>query len=65
MIDIGPKTSVEEILEICPESMEVFSSLGLQVYVCSQPVWDSLEQLCEKNGKNLKELIEKLKAKCA
>ncbi len=64
MTDISPETSVEEIVSDCPKSLEVFGRFGLEVYVCGQPVWDNLEQLCSKKKADLRALMSELRKVC-
>ncbi|PIS47293.1 MAG: hypothetical protein COT17_04170 [Elusimicrobia bacterium CG08_land_8_20_14_0_20_51_18] len=63
-MEINENTSVEEILRLCPETLRVFEKFKLQVFICGEPVWDTLGQLCETKDVRTEELVEELKKIC-
>ena len=65
MSEIDAKTSVEEILDSCPKALSVFNAFGLEVYVCGQPVWETIEDLCQKKNADINALILELKKTCS
>ncbi len=56
----GPETTVEEVLEQSPDAARVFVELGLPCFVCGEPVWGTVAELCAKHGKDTKAVLEAL-----
>ena len=63
-MEINAKTSVEEIINSCPESLNVFKKYGLEVFVCGEPVWDDLGTVCRRKGADTEKVAKELKAVC-
>lgn len=63
-MEINPDISIEELLEKCPKSIEIFQKYSIQVFVCGEPVWDTLRGVCEKNSKNLDLILKEIKEIC-
>ena len=43
---------VEEVLESHPELNRVFVRLGLPCFVCGEPVWGTIAELCRRHGQD-------------
>ncbi|MCX7648499.1 MAG: hypothetical protein N2Z60_07805 [Elusimicrobiales bacterium] len=63
-MEINPDISIEELIENCPKSIEVFQKHSIPVFVCGEPVWDSLKGVCEKNSKSLDLILKEIKEIC-
>jgi len=50
MVLITEKTSIEELLEICPESLEFLRLKGIRCIRCGEPVWGTLESVAKEKG---------------
>jgi len=53
-------TTIEEILELFPDTVKVFMDCGIPCLVCGDPLWGTVEEAAEKYRVNLNELLEKL-----
>lgn len=60
-MDINPQTSVESIVEKYPDSIKVFQKYNINIIICGQIVWDSLEDICKKNGVDVNIIIKEIK----
>jgi hypothetical protein len=53
-------TTVEEVLEQKPGTARVFVEMGLPCFVCGEPVWGTVAELCERHGKDLARVLDAL-----
>ena len=49
-MEINQDTPVEKIVEAYPKSIEIFRKYGINVIICGEVVWDSIGEVCRKNG---------------
>jgi len=63
-MEITKDTSVEEIINKCSKSLEVFKKYGIVVFVCGEPVWDTLAGVCQKAGIQVDIIISEIKKVC-
>jgi hybrid cluster-associated redox disulfide protein len=60
MNKITKSTTIEEILEQYPETVKVFMDFGVPCLVCGEPLWGKVEEVAEKYGADLTELLNAL-----
>jgi hybrid cluster-associated redox disulfide protein len=60
MNKITKSTTIEEILEHHPNTVKVFMDFGVPCLVCGEPLWGKVEEVAEKYGADLTELLKKL-----
>jgi len=58
---INGDTRIEELLEQHPGLAGVFVRIGLPCFVCGEPVWGTVAELCRKHGRDLDEVLEVLR----
>ncbi len=58
----GPDTVIEELLESHPELNRVFVRLGLPCFVCGEPVWGTVGELCERLHQDPDQVLAALNA---
>lgn len=63
MSDITKETTIEEILEKYPDTVETFMNFGIPCLVCGEPLWGTVEEGAEKYEVDLDELLTKLNSK--
>ncbi len=44
--------SIEELIELVPESVNYLMKEGIRCVVCGEPIWGSLEEAAEEKGFN-------------
>jgi len=58
---ITPESTVEEIIVMCPDCVEVFFKHGIPAISCGTPIWGTLKENAEKyKVKDLNALIKEL-----
>lgn len=57
---ITKDVTIEEILELFPESVKIFMDFGVPCLVCGEPLWGTVEEVAEKYHVDLTELLERL-----
>jgi len=60
MNKITKDTTIEEILEEFPGTVNIFMNYGIPCLVCGEPLWGTVEEAAEKYKVNLDKLLEKL-----
>jgi len=63
-IEITPHTLIEEIITNCPKSIDVFKRYNIHVFVCGEPVWDTLIVACQKSGIDVNIILSEIKKIC-
>jgi iron-sulfur cluster repair protein YtfE (RIC family) len=63
-MDINPQTSIEELIEKCPKSLDVFKKYNIRVLVCGEPVWDTISEVCEKSNQDVNLVLSDIKKVC-
>ncbi len=61
--DINEQTPVDSLVEKYPWSVEIFQKHGINVIICGQPVWDSIEEVCKNNSVDPSIIIAEIKNK--
>ena len=64
MNKITKDTTIEEILEKFPDTVNTFMDYGIPCLVCGEPLWGTVEEAAEKYNVNLEELLDKLNEVC-
>ncbi len=59
---IDGDTFIEELLEQHPDLAGVFVRIGLPCFVCGEPAWGTVGELCERHGRDLTEVLSALRA---
>jgi hypothetical protein len=49
---INKETSIEDLIEQVPGSVEYLMKKGIRCIVCGEPIWGSLEEAAEEKGFN-------------
>jgi hybrid cluster-associated redox disulfide protein len=60
MSNITRETTIEEILEEYPDTVETFMDFGIPCLVCGEPLWGTVEEAAEKYEVDLDELLREL-----
>jgi iron-sulfur cluster repair protein YtfE (RIC family) len=63
-MEITKDTTIEEIIEKCPKSLEIFKKYNITVFICGEVVWDTIGGVCEKNAINFEKISEEIKNLC-
>ncbi len=53
-------TPVEELLSRKPATAQVFVKLGLPCFVCGEPAWGTLTELCARHKRDLESVLDAL-----
>lgn len=61
MAQITKDTVIADILEIAPDSAELFFSIGMHCLGCAAAKGETLEEACEVHGVDFDEFYEQLK----
>jgi len=61
-VAIDGDTRIEELLEQYPVLAGVFVRLGLPCFVCGEPAWGTVGDLCKQHGRDLLEVLSVLRA---
>lgn len=56
----GADTTVEDVLARSPGAAAVFVELGLPCFVCGEPAWGTVRELCERHGKDVTAVLAAL-----
>jgi hypothetical protein len=59
---IDGDTPIEDLLERHPGLAGVFVRIGLPCFVCGEPAWGTVGELCERHGRDLTEVLSALRA---
>lgn len=59
---IDGDTLIEELLEQHPDLAGVFVRIGLPCFVCGEPAWGTVGELCERHGRDLTDVLSALRA---
>ncbi len=59
-MNVGPDSSVEDLLERFPFLTRVFVRFNLPCLVCGEPFWGTIRELAEKHGTDLEALVDAL-----
>ena len=59
---IDGDTLIEELLEKHPGLTGVFVRIGLPCFVCGEPAWGTVGELCQRHGRDLTEVLSALRA---
>ncbi|MFO7650601.1 MAG: DUF1858 domain-containing protein [bacterium] len=54
------ETTVEDVLAQAPGTAGVFVELGLPCFVCGEPAWGTVGELCERHGKDVAAVLAAL-----
>ena len=58
---IDSKITIEELVEVLPESVTYLSRKGIKCIACGEPIWGTLEEVAlEKGISNIDEIVEEL-----
>lgn len=60
MENITKETTIEEILEKFPDTVNIFMNYGIPCLVCGEPLWGTVEEAAKKYKTDLNELIDRL-----
>ncbi|OQX52740.1 MAG: hypothetical protein B5M53_07930 [Candidatus Cloacimonas sp. 4484_209] len=60
MNEITKDTTIEEILEKYPDTVNIFMDYGIPCLVCGEPLWGTVEEAATKYKVDLDELLNKL-----
>ena len=60
MNKVTKETTIEEILEKFPDTVNIFMNYGIPCLVCGEPLWGTVEEAAEKYDVELENLLEKL-----
>lgn len=63
-MEINKDTYIEDIINGCEKSISVFRKYDINVFICSEPIFDTLEGVCTKKGVDIDKLIIELKEVC-
>ncbi|MEF3279517.1 MAG: hypothetical protein K6357_00915 [Elusimicrobiota bacterium] len=63
-MEINENVFLEDIMNNCPDAINVFINNNLNVMVCGEVVWDTLGNFCKKNNVSLDKIISELKEEC-
>jgi iron-sulfur cluster repair protein YtfE (RIC family) len=63
-MEITKDTTIEEIIEKYPKSLEIFKKYNIIVFICGEVVWDTISGVCEKSGINFEKISEEIKNLC-
>jgi hypothetical protein len=61
-VPIDGDTRIEELLEQYPVLAGVFVRHGLPCFVCGEPAWGTIGDLCKQHGHDLSEVLSVLRA---
>ncbi len=59
---VGADTVIEELLEQHPELNRVFVRLGLPCFVCGEPVWGTVADVCRRHRRDPARVLAALNA---
>lgn len=59
---IDRNTRIDELLERHPALAGVFVQLGLPCFVCGEPAWGTIGELCVRRSRNPDEVLSALRA---
>ncbi|MEO0085145.1 MAG: DUF1858 domain-containing protein [candidate division WOR-3 bacterium] len=59
---VDRNTPIDELLERHPALAGVFVQLGLPCFVCGEPAWGTLGELCARHGRDPDEVLSALRA---
>ena len=57
---VTPDSSVEDVLAANPHAAADFVALGLPCFVCGEPAWGTVGELCDRHGKNVEVVLSVL-----
>jgi len=63
-MNINSQTSIEELIEICPKAIEIFQKYNINVFLCSEPVWDTISGICEKSNVDINLILSEINEIC-
>lgn len=59
-MEINKDMRIEDVLEIAPDSAEIFMGFGMHCFACPMGTMETLEEAAVVHGIDLDELIKKL-----
>ena len=61
MDQIQPQTTIEEIVETCPQLIGPLRDLGIVCIRCGEPIWGTLEEIAQEKGiKDIDSIVKTL-----
>lgn len=58
---ITKEITIEELVEIIPESVRYLMEKGIKCIACGEPIWDTLEEAAKEKGFNENQIEEFVK----
>lgn len=53
---ITRETTIEELVDMLPESVSYLMDKGIRVLICGEPIWGTLEEIVTSKGYSINEL---------
>lgn len=57
-MEITPNSTIEEIIDKIPKSMDYFQKKGIKCFACGDIVWDTLKEATDKLNYSKEQLAE-------
>lgn len=57
---ITRKSKIEDVLRDFPEKVRIFVQMGLPCFVCGEPFWGTIEELCNRYNVDIDVVLKKL-----